>query len=135
MSDVKRYKPFIELAGDGPVATMWDTALNSDASEYPEYVLASDYDALASRLAEAERDAARYRWLRINPDWESEAALSGMTPEDFDMAVDSAIRAANKNPAKVCHHTLWKSLCPECGAAAALSPRHQSAEGAEGEGT
>ena len=26
-----------------------------------------DYDALAARLAKAERDAARYRWLRNTP--------------------------------------------------------------------
>ena len=29
-----------------------------------DVVAASDYDALAARLAEAERDAARWRWFR-----------------------------------------------------------------------
>lgn len=31
------------------------------------FVLASDYDALAARCAELEKDAARYRWLKDRP--------------------------------------------------------------------
>ena len=40
-----------------------------------------------------DKDAARYRWLRLNPDFESEAALMGMTPEMYDAAVDAAMAA------------------------------------------
>lgn len=47
MSEVKRFM------APGP----WVTR------DLKECVRASDYDALAARLAEAERDAARYRWL------------------------------------------------------------------------
>jgi hypothetical protein len=32
----------------------------------------------------------RYRWLRENPAFETEAFLSGLTPEEYDAAVDKA---------------------------------------------
>lgn len=32
----------------------------------------------------------RYAWLREHPAWESEAFLAGLTPEEFDAAVDKA---------------------------------------------
>lgn len=49
------------------------------------YILASDYDALAARLAEAERDAARYRWLR---DTRNESMDFYGTETEFDQWVD-----------------------------------------------
>ena len=36
-------------------------------------------------------DAARYRWLREHPAWETEAFLSWLTPQEFDTAVDAAM--------------------------------------------
>ena len=36
------------------------------------------------------RDADRYRWERQNPAWETEAYLGGMTPEQYDAALDAA---------------------------------------------
>lgn len=33
---------------------------------------------------------ARYMWLRQNPAWETEAYLAGLSPEEFDAAVDAA---------------------------------------------
>lgn len=43
--------------------------------------------ALEKRLAEAERDAARYRWLRDRA-WPFE--FNGDTPADADAAIDAA---------------------------------------------
>ena len=37
-------------------------------------------------------DADRYRWLRKAGAWESERAISDMTPQEFDAAVDKAMR-------------------------------------------
>jgi len=42
----------------------------------------------------------RYAWLRENPAWETEVFLSGLTPEQFDVAVDKAIPADWKPPWK-----------------------------------
>lgn len=36
----------------------------------------------------AYQDADRYRWLRENPAFETEAVLGGLTPEQFDEVVD-----------------------------------------------
>lgn len=35
------------------------------------------------------KDAARYRFLRECPAFETEAFLTGLTPEQFDLVVDS----------------------------------------------
>ena len=47
-------------------------------------------DALAARLAEAERDAARYRWLRDSPVEEVDCALLDRIPTEWDAAIDAA---------------------------------------------
>lgn len=53
---VKRYKmPWHESPMD------WPRELRPPGTEV---VLASDYDALTARVAELEKDAARYRWIR-----------------------------------------------------------------------
>ena len=62
-----------------------------------DFVLASDY-------AEAELDAARYRWLRDRA-WPFE--FKGDTPEDADAAIDAAMHLAAR-PAAAKKHT------PEC---------------------
>ena len=54
-------------------------------------------DALAARLAEAERDAARYRWLRNTTNWPW--SVRAATGEDFDLAVDYCLRTADTAPA------------------------------------
>ena len=51
-------------------------------------------DALAARLAEAERDAARYRWLRDSPVEEVDCALLDRIPTEWDAAIDAAIDTA-----------------------------------------
>lgn len=35
-------------------------------------------------------NAERYAWEREHPAWESEAYLSGVTPEEYDAAIDKA---------------------------------------------
>jgi hypothetical protein len=69
-----------------------------DCDEVPtRYVRADIHDALAARLAEAERDAARYRWLRQNSNflgWEPD-----YLPEFVDRAVDRAMSTASATPA------------------------------------
>ena len=61
--------------------------------------LYQEIQALDKRIAELERDAARYRWLRRqavavkryasgNPNWEVDWVLRG---ESFEAAVDAAI--------------------------------------------
>lgn len=54
---VKRYDAMVcmHVGGDG---------VQLADAEPRTVVLATDFDALAKRLEEAERDAARYRWLR-----------------------------------------------------------------------
>lgn len=41
-----------------------------------------------------DRDAARYRWIRQRGAWETEAVLNGLTPEQYDAAVDAAMKEA-----------------------------------------
>ena len=38
--------------------------------------------------AEMRRNARRYEKIRLNPAWETEAFLDGLSPEEFDEAVD-----------------------------------------------
>ena len=82
MSDVKRWSNWCAAThGHGMIE-----------SEFGWFVLASDYDALAARLAEAERDAKRYRHIRENDS--ARVALQGWTengPEALDDAIDEAI--------------------------------------------
>ncbi len=42
----------------------------------------------ADELAQLRADAERYRWLRKHPAWETEAFLSGITPTEYDAAID-----------------------------------------------
>ena len=44
---------------------------------------------LEGQVWELRRDAARYRWLRERPAWETEAFLGGLGPKQFDAAVDA----------------------------------------------
>ena len=59
---VSHYK--MAAAYAGPVVALDRNGIALAVEHLPEFVLASDYDALAARLAEAERDAARYLYLR-----------------------------------------------------------------------
>lgn len=54
---VEYYDP--QIYGDCPIGAV-------DEYDGHLYVRASDYAALDRRVAELERDAARYRWLRDN---------------------------------------------------------------------
>lgn len=50
--------------------------------------------------AERARWSKRYSWLRENPAFETEAFLSGLTPEEFDAVVDARMEQdANWRPA------------------------------------
>jgi hypothetical protein len=75
-----------------------------------EIVRASDYDALAARLAEAERDAARYRWLRDSRPNVVDGVLLDRDGE-WDAAIDLAIAAS----ASGAFPTPGPQVCPRCG--------------------
>ena len=51
---------------------------------------------LRAKVAELERDAARYRWVRTHGAWESETGLDILSenPEDYEAAVDLWMRDA-----------------------------------------
>jgi len=72
----------------------WDKYDGMNAAPDGEFVTFKDYDALVARLAEAERDAARYRWLRDSPVEEVDCALLDRIPTEWDAAIDAA-RATN----------------------------------------
>ena len=54
-------------------------------------------DNLRAQLAEAQRDAERYSWLRMNRLW-LKANLPTIAAPDFDAAIDAAIDAAKGEP-------------------------------------
>ena len=58
---------------------------------------ADTIDNLRAQLAEAQGDAERYSWLRMNRLW-LKANLPTIAAPDFDAAIDAAIDAA-KGPA------------------------------------
>lgn len=74
-----------------------------------------DLESLRSRLAEAERDAVRYRWLRDRA-WPFE--FNGDTPADADAAIDAAMRPPAKKHTPRCSYWdgLFAQVC-NCGAA------------------
>ena len=49
-------------------------------------------ESLKRMVKELERDAARYRWLRERGAWETEAFLNGLTDDEFDVAIDDAMK-------------------------------------------
>lgn len=53
-----------------------------------------DYDAYDARLAEAERDAKRYRWLRNNATTGDWCDLGGLPAAMMEAEVDKAIAAS-----------------------------------------
>lgn len=77
--------------------------------------LVRERDALEARLAEAERDAVRYRWLRDRA-WPFE--FNGNTPVDADAAIDAAMRPPAKKHTPRCSYWdgLFAQVC-NCGAA------------------
>lgn len=53
--------------------------------------LQQSYDAGRNKAEQYKEDAERYRWLREQEGWpESEAAMSGISPIDFDSVIDKA---------------------------------------------
>ncbi len=77
------------------------------------YVIAAEYDALAARLAEAERDAARYRWLRdmrnnkpayatSTGEREAERIVNRLFGFEWDHAIDAAMTADSADAAIRC---------------------------------
>lgn len=92
--------------------------LNNETGNLPIRAIAKlveQRDALRSRLAEAERDAVRYRWLRDRA-WPFE--FNGDTPADADAAIDAAMRPPAKNHTPRCSYWdgLFAQVC-NCGAA------------------
>ena len=46
----------------------------------------------------ARRDAERYRWIRLRGAWDTEAFLNGLSPEQYDDALDAAMAAEASGP-------------------------------------
>lgn len=121
MSDVKRYRlMYFDYEGMGCIDNPDPFAKLKD-QETETVVIASDHDAaisaLASRLAEAER-------------------LINELRDDLINIVVGGCTCGTKPPDPQFHELSCHYRMAETGLAriAALSPRHQSAEGAEGEG-
>jgi hypothetical protein len=101
MSEVTRYWPM--LVGKD----YWMVPEKPYNTEWPAYVHASDYDALASRVAELEKDAARYRYIKQRGDdisfdtevcWRPAGAkndiyTSSCNPFELDTFLDAAMSA------------------------------------------
>lgn len=47
---------------------------------------------MGAEIARLRVDAKRYRWIREHGAWETEAFLNGLTPAEYDAAVDKAMR-------------------------------------------
>ena len=52
--------------------------------------LRADNERLKAELAEAKKDAERYRWLRNNPVWVGYD--SDFRPDEIDAAIDAAMK-------------------------------------------
>lgn len=61
------------------------------------YLRGDELDTLRAQLAEAQRDAERYSWLRMNRLW-LKANLPTIAAPAFDAAIDAAIDAAKGEP-------------------------------------
>jgi hypothetical protein len=64
----------------------------------PEILRSHSWHDLAEKVAEARKDAERYRWVRSHPTWESESYLSTVTPAQFDADVDAMMAIASDPP-------------------------------------
>ena len=102
------------LAGDDLISALRG-GRTGDLLDDAAYAAADEIESLRSRLAEAERDAVRYRWLRDRA-WPFE--FNGDTPADADAAIDAAMRPPAKNHTPRCSYWdgLFAQVC-NCGAA------------------
>ena len=111
---------YVDLADYDALAAQRDEGLAREAelqrrletaeATIKEGVYVTDYETLQQRLAEAGKDAARYRWLRDRPLDGSEPfwiavssddvyqtrcwALGGSSPDTCDQAIDNAMSSA-----------------------------------------
>lgn len=62
--------------------------------ERNDYLLHDDADELITRLRQAEKDAARYRWLRSTADVDGTADLmiSIIASDEWDSLIDEAMQ-------------------------------------------
>jgi len=101
MAEMVREREWAEHVGEGHVSTCVELAFTQ---------LHNELHVLQERLAETEKDAARYRWLRDRPLDGSEPfwiavrsddvyqtrcwALGGSSPDTCDQAIDKAMSSA-----------------------------------------
>ena len=62
---------------------------SGEADQRCQHVTCED----VNRILLMERDAVRYRWIRERGAWETEAFLAGISPEEYDAAIDAAMPA------------------------------------------
>lgn len=60
---------------------------------------ASSLSKQAEEIAALRADAERYRWIRQRGAWETEAFLNGLSPEQYDAAIDAAMADTPSTPA------------------------------------
>jgi len=81
---------------DGPmndVAWLVDAAVPKSGTKlYPAHTVA----ALAARVAELEKDALRYRWLRSVPNAFKAQRIVNDTPHGMDATIDAAMNGGNQ---------------------------------------
>jgi hypothetical protein len=80
---------------------MHDGAFSPDGLveyEHGPLVSFSDYDALRRELAEAQRDAERYRWLKDSEPEVVDTALLDKEPSEWDTAIDAAMAEPESSP-------------------------------------
>jgi hypothetical protein len=54
--------------------------------------------AIQESMDSLRKDAERWRWMRKQQGWpESEAAMAGATPEEFDRLADEGMRLPNRD--------------------------------------
>jgi hypothetical protein len=68
-----------------------------DKSSITEYQMLFSEERAKTELETLRKDAERYRWLRAQGGWpESEAAMMGAKPEDFDSMIDDQMSYARE---------------------------------------
>lgn len=80
------------------IAATWELLTNthfspgSKADEFARAIEAEATEPLLARIAELEKDAERYRWLRSVPNRPKAQRIVNDTPEGMDAAIDAALK-------------------------------------------
>lgn len=87
MSEAKRYTAH----WDGDAESQWFFNEEGMVGKTGVFVLASDYDRAIARIAELERDAARFVWCQNHPKEAQAMFWNYSSRKDRAKAIDAAI--------------------------------------------